>query len=652
LNFFDAQDQARRSTRRLVLIYVLAVAAIVVGITLVFALGLWMTSSTTSAGAGLGLPFGQFVARNPGSLGLIAVLVTLVIVGATAFKTATLSSGGSAVAESLGATQIPPDIKDPKLQRLRNVVEEMAIASGVPVPDIYVLEHENGINAFAAGFETGDAAVAVTRGALEVLDRQELQGVIAHEFSHILNGDMRLNIRLMGVLFGIMVLALIGRTILRSSRWGAFSSRRNNGAAVIVVTGVGLMILGWIGIFFARVIKASVSRQREYLADASAVQFTRQTDGIANALKKIGGYTAGSHFQAADPEEVSHMLFGTGSKLSGLFATHPPLTERIQALDPSFRESDYPVVDRRTYRAVAEESQVAGFDDGITTAMAAGTTTDLTETIAEMVGDPEQEHIAYATGLRRSVPEVLYDAAHSQELSYLLVVALILDRGGRTRDRQLGIAMERLGKERVRIIGEYYEAIEKAGREYRLPLLDIAFPALKRRPEAELNYLLDLASRLIEVDGEIDLYEYCFYRILVGNIRQSMRPLARNRRTSDRRRSVREAAVEMLRLVAHHGHEDTNERRRAFETGIATFGKWGSQYSFDPAYAFSIPTLDKSLEILLALNGEGKRMLLEAITATVMSDKQLSVSETELIRAICASLDCPLPPILTEELVR
>ncbi|MDJ0812957.1 MAG: M48 family metallopeptidase [Woeseiaceae bacterium] len=644
MNFFDAQDQARRSSRRLVVVYLLATASIVAGVTLIVAL-----ASYTFTSLNHGMTFGTFLVNYSGLFALVALVMVLVIVGATGFKTATLSSGGGKVAESLGATQVVPDVSDPKLQRLRNVVEEMAIASGVPVPDIYVLEQESGINAFAAGYETGDAAVAVTRGALEVLDRQELQGVIAHEFSHILNGDMRLNIRLMGVLFGIMVLALIGRTILRGGRWGAFSSRRGNGAPVILATGVGLLILGWIGIFFARVIKASVSRQREYLADASAVQFTRQTDGIANALKKIGGYTSGSYFEAADPEEVSHMLFGTGSKLSGLFATHPPLTERIQALDPAFTAADYPAVDRRAYRAVAEEPQVSGFDSGMTTAMATGTTTDLTETIAEMVGDPEKEHIAYASGLRRSVPAVLYDAAHSQELAYLLVVALILDRSGRTRDRQLGIATERLGAERVRIIREYFAAIEEAGREYRLPLLDIAFPALKRRPEAELKYLLDLANRLIEVDGEIDLYEYCFYRILVGNLQQSMQPLARRRQTSDRRKAVRDAAIELLRVIAHFGHDGTAERQRAFEAGAATFGKWGGRYTFDPDYAFSIPALDRSLATLLALNGSGKRMLLEAVTATVMSDKTLSVSETELIRAICASLDCPLPPILTEE---
>ncbi len=644
MNFFDAQDNARRTSRRLVFLYVLATASIVLGVTAIVAF-----SSYSFTGLSRGAPFGMFVQQQWGLFAFIALLMTLVVVGATAFKTATLSSGGGKVAESLGATLVPPNVDDPKLQRLRNVVEEIAIASGVPVPDIYVLDQEAGINAFAAGYEPGDAAVAVTRGALEVLNRAELQGVIAHEFSHILNGDMRLNIRLMGILFGIMVLALIGRTILRGGRYGAFSSRRGNGGAVVLVAGLGLVILGWVGIFFARVIKAGVSRQREYLADASAVQFTRQTDGIANALKKIGGYSAGSHFRAADPEEVSHMLFGTGSRLSGLFATHPPLTERIQALDPTFKPSDYPRVDPRQYRAVADEPQVAGFDSGMTSAMAAGTTRDLTETIAEMVGDPEDEHVVYASALRRSVPEVLYDAAHSHELSWLLVVALILDRSGRHLERQLGIATERLGAERVRIVRGYFEELKKAGSEYRLPLLEIAFPALKRRPETELDYLIELAGRLIDVDGDIDLYEYCYYRILVSNLRQSMQPLAARRRVSGKRARVRNSAVELLRVVARHGHDDTDEQRRAFEAGLAFFGKWGSNYRFEADHDYSVAVLDRSLETLLALNGDGKRVLLEAITATVMSDRTLTVAETELIRAICASLDCPLPPIITEK---
>jgi len=592
------------------------------------------------------MAFSNFLANHSALLGLVALITTLVVLGATAFKTASLTSGGGEVAVSMGGTLVPPNVQDPLLARLRNVVEEMAIASGVPVPDIYVLEKENGINAFAAGYEPSDAAIAVTRGSLEVLDRAELQGVIAHEFSHILNGDMRLNIRLIGVLFGIMVLTMIGRTILRGGRWGAFSRSRNNSGAVIMIAGVGLLILGAVGVFFARVIKSSVSRQREYLADASAVQFTRQTDGIANALKKIGGYGAGSHFRATDPEEVSHMLFGTGSKLSGMFATHPPLTARIQALDPSFKPSDYPSVHRHSFRGVADEPQISGFDDGVTTAMAAGSTTDLTETIAEMVGDPENEHVTYATHLRRSIPKILYDAAHSHDLAYLLSIALILDGSGKVTDRQLGITTERLGSERTKLIRQYHEKIVAAGAEYRLPLMEIAFPALKRRPEPELSYLIDLAGRLIDADGDIDLYEFCYYRILVSNLGRAIKPSASNKRKSASREPVRKAAIELLRIVAKHGHPNVEEQKRAFATGTALFGKWGSKFAFEADHEYAVPVLDQSLEILLALNGDGKKMLLEAITAVVMSDKILTVAETELIRAVCASLDCPLPPIL------
>lgn len=642
MNFFDAQDKARRTSRRLVFLYLLATAAIVVGVTMIVAVSSYSFTSMSR-----GVPFSTFLVNYSGLFGLVALLMVLVVIGATGFKTAVLSSGGGKVAESMGGTLVAPNVADPKLQRLRNVVEEMAIASGVPVPDIYVLEHENGINAFAAGFETGDAAVAVTQGTLDLLDRQELQGVIAHEFSHILNGDMRLNIRLMGVLFGIMVLALIGRTILRGGRYGAFSGRRGSGA-VIFFAGIGLFILGWVGIFFARVIKASVSRQREYLADASAVQFTRQTEGIANALKKIGGYQGGSHFHAADPEEVSHMLFGTGSKLSGLFATHPPLTERIQALDPSFKAGDYPKVMRQTFVEMAEDTQVAGLHAGTGKVAAAGSEPKFADTITGMIGAPDSEQIAYAASLRRSVPEALYDAAHSQELAYLLAVALVLDRTGRHTDRQLGIATERLGEQRVRVIREYFAELRKAGSEYRLPLLEIAFPVLKRRPDPEIDYLIDLAGRLIDVDSEIDLYEYCYYRILVSKLRQSMRPLARRKVSSDRRKAVRDAAVELLGVVARFGHDDAAKRRRAFETGLSTFGKWGRRYEYGADHAYEIRALDNALETLRALNGDGKRMLLEAVTATVMSDRTLSEAEIELIRAICASLDCPLPPILTQ----
>jgi hypothetical protein len=265
-----------------------------------------------------------------------------------------------------------------------------------------------------------------------------------------------------------------------------------------------------------------------------------------------------------------------------------------------------------------------------------------------MVGQFGNEHLEIAAVLRDSVPASLYDAAHSHELAYLLAIALVLDTRGKTIDRQLNIVTERLGAERTRLVRQFYDEINRAGAQYRLPLMEIAYPALKRRPAPELNYLIDLAGRLIEVDGEIDLYEFCYYRILVSNLTQSMDPSRKQRIHKTSREPVRKAAIDLLRIVAKHGHEDAAQQERAFNAGVAVFGKWGSKFTFKGDHDVSVTALDKSLELLLALNGEGKKMLLEAITATVMSDKTLRISEAELIRAICASLACPLPPIILQ----
>jgi Zn-dependent protease with chaperone function len=639
LDFFDAQDRARRATRRLVVAYVLASALIITGVTAVVGFTLFNFTD-----AGYGRPAGVFIQQQAPLLILTAIAAALLILGATAYKTAALSSGGGRVAMDMGGTLVPTDVRDPQRRQLRNVVEEMAIASGMPVPEIYVLESEHGINAFAAGFTTGDAAIAVTRGALELLDREELQGVIGHEFSHILNGDMRLNIRMMGVLFGIMVLALLGRVILRGGYQARLvSSRRGRGAPVVLMIGLGLAILGAIGVFIARIVKAAISRQRESLADASAVQFTRQTTGLANALKKIGGFSGGSYLQAADPEEVSHMLFGEGAKLSNLFATHPPLVERIRALDPSFDPKDYPVVDLRERPVATADAGPGPAAFAPMAAVAAGAS------LTHRVGRPATEHVDYAAKLRRSVPELLDDAAHSSELAYLLAIALVLDRDGRVLDRQLVLTEQRLGGQRTHLVRQYYDALAGTGAEYRLPLLQMAFAALKRRPAPHLAYLIDLARDLIEVDGNVDLYEFCFYRVLAANLGAAEDPAGRSRRRGAGKEAIRQAAVDLLSVIARHGSADAAARQRAFDAGIAVFGHWGSRYAFEPHDDDTVEVLDRSLDTLLSLNGDGKRKLLDAITAAVLADKRLSVVESELIRAVCASLDYPLPPILFEQ---
>jgi len=650
VNFFAAQDQARRSSRRLVFAYIVATIAIVLGVTTVVGFALFNFSQ-----AGYGYTPVEFIQHQTPLLAGTALLTVVFVLGASLYKTALLSSGGKRVAVDMGGTLVATDVQDPLRRRLRNVVEEMAIASGVPVPEIYVLEEEQGINAFAAGYAPSDAAIAVTRGTLELLDRDELQGVIAHEFSHILNGDMKLNIRLMGVLFGIMVLALIGRLIVRGGyHANILSSSRNRGAPVALIIGLGLIILGGIGIFFARAIKASISRQREYLADASAVQFTRQSTGIANALKKIGGYGAGSLIRSKDPEEVSHMLFGTGARLSGMFATHPPLVKRIQALDPSFKEADFPRVDPRHRQSVtaAEGRHTAFAGDGTTafsssSAIAARNSGDATaNAIAETIGQPKIEHVEYAKFLRQSLPESLYDAAHSSELAYLLTIALVLDRSGKHVERQLSLAQEQLGAQRAQLIRRYYNELAKAGAEYRLPLLEIAFPALKLRPPQELAYVISMIGRMIEIDDEVDLYEYCFYRILTSSLEQATDPSGRRGVRHPRRRDLRAATINLLRIIANYGHESDADREASFQCGLATLGPWAQQQDYAHERKTTAAVLDHSLDVLLGLNSNGKESLFRAISTTAAFDGKLDLAEAELLRAICATLNYPLPPIL------
>lgn len=638
MNFFDVQDRARRTSRRLVFLYLLSTALIVAGVSLIIGVALFNVVDT-----GQQFSLASFFSHQAPVLTGTAVITTLFIVGATLVKTAQLSSGGGRVALQMGGTLVSPATLDPLRSRLRNVVEEMAIASGVPVPDIYVLEQEMGINAFAAGFAPGDAAIAVTRGTLEMLDRDELQGVIAHEFSHVLNGDMRLNIRLMGVLFGIMALGLMGRMVFRGVRYGGLSSRRGKGGGAIVIVGLGLIILGGIGVFFARMIKSGVSRQREYLADASAVQFTRQSGGLAGALKKIGGYEAGSLIKNTDPEEVSHMLFGTGSRLSGMFATHPPLTDRIRALDPNFKESDYPKV-RLKDRGMSSSHEVDQRSAGIAAAGSASAAGITPASISASVGHPSKEHIAFATRIRQSLPNVLYDAAHSNELSYLLVIALILDRGGKTLQRQYSLLTEQLGEQRTRLVGQFHTQLQETGPEYRLPLLEIAFPALRQRPGPQLNFLIDLTARLIEIDGDIDLYEFCFYRILATNLRQVMHPSKGHNNKRASRKDVRDAAVDLLRIVAQHGHDNESDGEAAYRAGLVKFGNWGDAYTYGSDFAATTSSLEKSLDQLVSLNSEGRQMLLDSVTTVVLHDDKLTVPEAELVRTICASLEIPLPP--------
>src|SRR6188768_2644127 len=339
MDFFARQEAARRTTRWLLVAFLISVVLVVLAIDAVVVLLYGAAEPDASPAAAV--------------LGT-SVVVLAIICGASLFKTLSLRAGGSVVARSLGGTRVERSTRDPALRRLRNVVEEMAIASGVTMPEVYVLENEDGINAFAAGNSPADAAIAVTRGAATLLKRDELQGVVAHEFSHILNGDMRLNLRLLGWTFGLLAIAIVARIVLQSSP-STGGRGRKDGAGALMLAALAIMILGYIGVFFGRLLQAAVSRHRERLADASAVQFTRDPSGLSGALLKIAGVSAGSKLVAPEAEQVAHMLFASG--LSRVFATHPSLEERLKALDPSFRDSELPALAAAAARDAQRQRQ-------------------------------------------------------------------------------------------------------------------------------------------------------------------------------------------------------------------------------------------------------------------------------------------------------
>jgi Zn-dependent protease with chaperone function len=638
LNFFKHQDRARRQSRGLIVLFGLAVLAIVVAIDLILLLVLGLSGQESAAAA---RPSPSLFAAN---LPLLAggAVATLGLIGiASLFRTVGLRSGGGQVARQLGGTLVESDTRDFRRRRLRNVVEEIALASGVPVPEIYVLEQESGINAFAAGYTPSDAAVAVTRGALEKLDRDELQGVIAHEFSHILNGDMRINIRLMGILFGILLLALIGRRVLIHARIGRSSK---NGAAVVLVA-AGVMAVGYLGLFFGRWIKAAVSRQREYLADASAVQFTRDPGGIGGALKKIAVYSSGSWLNA-DTEEISHMLFGDGQRML-LFSTHPPLNDRIKRIDPAFRPEELDrlaaSIAREEAQGLAREAEAAEREKKAQereSTRGAGGLFDAGRMI-EQIGNPDWQRLLMAAAVAASLPDNIRRAAHSSEWAPEALFYALLDADEDAREGQLLLIGRRMGEESETQVRALLQASGLPRAEQRLPLLDIAFPALKRRPPDFITQVLDTVKALIDTDGRVDVFEYLLARVISQYLWESRNPGAVRASGGKTLASCREDALAVMAVLARHGHDDQASAQAAYSAACDVLG--ADSGGSVPALDSWVVTLDAALPRLDRLKPADKETLVRALVAVVTHDGRMAPVELELLRAACALIHVPLP---------
>jgi Zn-dependent protease with chaperone function len=638
MDFYARQEAARRTTRWLLVAFLISVALVVVAVDAVVAFAV-----------GAAEPGASPVKAVVGS----SIVVLGIICGASLFKTLSLRAGGGAVARSLGGTRIERATSDIALKRLHNVVEEMSIASGVTMPEVYVLEHEDGINAFAAGNSPADAAIAVTRGAATRLKREELQGVIAHEFSHILNGDMRLNVRLLGWTFGLLAVAIVARVVLQSSPSSGRS--RKDGAGALMLAALAAMVLGYIGVFFGRLLQAAVSRHRERLADASAVQFTRNPVGLSGALLKIAGASAGSRLVTPEAEEVAHMLFAAG--LPRLFATHPPIEERLKALDPSFRAGDLP----KLAAEAARDSERQRADDAAhppvfgpaSSGPAIANTTAFAQAgdrsirgqapheIAALAGTIANENVRYAENARIAIPEGLRDFVDSADHARALMLVVLASKIPEVQAEQRRILEGAYGPEFAARVFGMQSLADSLAPALRLPAVQQLFPALRRLSLAERQKLRDVVARLANADARIDVFECCLTLLLAANLDDlNAGPL---HGSASLMQEI--AAIHTLfAILAAQGTGDDTRARRAYEAGISVVLP-----EHRPAFeqiAQWPKALADSLARLASLRPFAKKVLIEGLVRCIAHDQKLSVEEGELLRTVCSVLHCPLPPIL------
>ena len=646
MDFFQRQDDAHRRTTFLLIFFGLGMLSI---IAIIYALTAALFLSMNGR------------ADHPSSFWdptlLLSVVggVTTVVGGGSAIRMAQLSSGGGkSVALMLNGQEVQGNTTDLKERRLLNVVEEMAIAAGVAVPAVYLLPQEKCINAFAAGHEPGDAVIAVSAGCLTYLTRDELQGVVGHEFSHILNGDMKLNLRVIGLIFGIMALSQIGYLVMRMTPTRRSSNEeRGDMSFVIFLLGVGLYLVGMGGAFFGWLIQAAVSRQREFLADASAVQFTRNPEGIGGALKKIGGLQAGSHISDGHAGEIGHMFLSDaflGDRITNLFATHPPLKERIRRVDPQF-QGVFPEVRPVTVSPEEAKGPIQGRIPHIFMGLPqlpAKAAAAVADAAVAQVGRVRPQHINYAHDLQIEVPEILSEAAHSPFSARALIYAMLLDPEPSLRQRQL--EQLRSGAkpadfaETIRLA----DSVMKLPMAARLPLVDGTLPALRQMSPAQHQEFRSQAKGLIHADNEISLFEYALHCMLARYLNAAFE-MKTPRVRYTRRNDVDAPVAVVLSHLAWDEQEDEATAATAFTVGMKIYS--GGEIvpsQFRPQAKLELPVFHAALQTLAQASPEIKRQIVAGCAACIQSDLQVTIREGELLRAICATLGCPMPPLIEE----
>jgi Zn-dependent protease with chaperone function len=667
VDFFASQDLARRNTRKLIGLLALTVVVLTLAVYGVAAVA-FMAASTyqtkSEAAATVDVSSWLFSYESLVLLAAVAVLVTGVVSVSSLMKISELNQGGAGVAEQLGGRRLQPGTTDLAERRILNVVEEMALASGVPVPPVYLLDNEQSINAFAAGNSIDDAVIGVNKGTIQKLNREELQGVIAHEFSHILNGDMRMSLRMVGLLYGIQAIALIGLTLFRLTAYAGHSRSSNNKngniAIVLMILGGGLFLVGSIGLFFARLIKASISRQREFLADASAVQFTRIPTGIAGALKMIGNDNRTSKMESPNAESISHMFFANmyGSLKQNLLATHPPLVSRIQRIEPDFNgQFESYLAQRSTASVVAaeERSTTKSKDDdnrwGNRFRTMMGQLGMPTQSLPiephlliAAIGNPNQDDMQFSQKLLENVPSQFLEHCHDVYSARCIVFASLLASDEAVRRRQLEDLKQREDEPTVEETLRRSAELTKIGERFRLPIFEILQGTLVGLSKPQFQQFQETVKSLILADKNVSLFEFFLLHHLVRHLSRHLATSKEREPTFPNLTPLASEIELLLSIVARQGHKDQADMEKAFRAATSSLRTINRSMRFTGG-EWDFPKLDAAVRRCNFLAPQAKKELLAAIARCIIHDGVVTVEEAELFRAIAESLDCPVPPI-------
>ncbi|MCH8566752.1 MAG: M48 family metallopeptidase [Balneolales bacterium] len=641
MDFFKAQDDARRNTGKLLFFYLLAVLGLIISI--------YLVSWALFAGSGAAEP-GTLAFWNPVLFTSIATITLLIIGAGSAYRIISLRKGGRAVAEMMGARLVESSTKDPDERKLMNIIEEMSIASGIPVPAVYILDQENSINAFAAGYTPNDAAVGVTLGCIRLLSRDQLQGVIAHEFSHIFNGDMKLNIRLIGILNGILIIHLLGAVLMRAqfySNIGRSGRNDQKGRLAILVFGIALMFIGYMGVIFGRMIQAAVSRQREYLADAAAVQYTRNPDGIAGALLAIKNHSEGSQIKEAHAAEFSHLFFSSGHKswLNSMMATHPPINKRIEAIKASFmmemsgeRASKKFNHEQDSGKKKSGDSGSDKFDKIVKGSM-----------LIMAAGNPAASHLTAARKMLDELPETVTVALRETDGARALVAGLLLSPEDSTREKQ-HLICENYDSSIYAEAELHQKALSSKPAYVHIALAELCINPLRTLKKADSVAFTGFLKELINADGKVDLLEFCLEEIIVNSL---LRYHKNGKEEKVIYTSIHELIPELNVLLSAVALRAGNPQK-AFQTSseiIITSSDREFELTLLTSESLTNERLRLALEAFRKASGELKNSMLHGLAEGMIHDRKINEEELSLFRAIAASVEVPIPFIMPDKLL-